>query len=432
MKMDDLILVSVDDHFVEPPEMYKNHLSGAMLESAPRFTSTNGVDAWVYGERTLPNIAMNAVAGRPPEEYGFEPTSLQGMRKGCWDVHERINDMDANGILGSVNYPSHAGLDGSLFLGHPDKKQALAHLQAYNDWHVDELCGAYPGRLIPLGLLPVWDVEETAKEIHRLAKKGCHAITFSDNPARKGLPSIHNAHWEPMWKAIADTDMFINLHIGSGNAPVHPSDESPIEVWTTVFPMAIAISASDWLHLEATRKYNMRISLTEGGIGWVPYLLERSDFTHWRHKAWTNSNFGDKKPSEVFREHFYGCFVDDQHGLANIDAIGVDNVFYECDYPHSDSVWPESPEILWPSISKMPEDVINKITHLNAIKQFRFDPFHYMPREECTVGALRAKAKANGVSTDPIRVGGAAKPIEDGEKRVVTSGDVTKLFTRAA
>jgi len=431
MKMDDMILVSVDDHVVEPPEMYKNHLSGKPLETAPRFVTKNGVDFWVYGERVIPNIGLNAVAGRPPEEYGVEPTSLSGMRKGCWDVHERINDMDVNGILGSVNFPTHAGLDGSLFMAHPDKKEALAHLRAYNDWHVDEYCAAYPGRLIPMGILPLWDVPAMVEEIGRLAKKGCHAIAFNDNPTKRKLPSIHDGYWEPVWKAIADNDIFINLHIGSGNQPVHPSLQSPIEVWTTVFPMAIAIGASDWLHLEATRKYNLRVALTEGGIGWVPYLLERSDFTHWRHHAWTHSDFGGKKPSEVFSEHFFTCFVDDQFGLENLDRIGVDNIFYECDYPHSDSVWPESPEILWPSISKLPKEVIDKITHLNAMREYRFQPFEHMPREECTVGALRKKAKENGVDTTPLHLGGAAKPLEEGDKRVVTSGDIMKLFKTA-
>jgi predicted TIM-barrel fold metal-dependent hydrolase len=267
--------------------------------------------------------------------------------------------------------------------------------------------------------------------VERLAAKGCRAVTFSDNPARRGLPSIHDPVWTPFWEAVSANNVVINLHIGSGNAAAHPSDLSPIEVWTTVFPMAIATAASDWLHLEALRKYNLKVSLTEGGIGWIPYLLERSDFTHWRHKAWTNSNFGDKKPSEVFREHFYTCFVDDEFGLDNIDRIGEDNIFYECDFPHSDSVWPESPEILWRSVSKLTDEQINKVTHLNAMRAFNFDPFKYAKREDCTVGALRARAKAVGVDTAPIRVGGAAKPVEDGVKRVVTSADVTKLFAPA-
>ena len=432
MKMQDMILVSVDDHLVEPADMFKNQLSGTLLESAPRLASEGERDFWVYGERISPNIAMNAVAGRPPEEYGYEPNSLRGMRRGCWDVHERVKDMDANGILGSICFASFVGMDGALFLGHPDKRQALEHLKAYNNWHVDEWCGAYPGRFIPLGLLPLWDVGEMVKEVERLTAKGCHTVSFPDNPTYRRLPSLHDPIWRPFWEAVSANNVVINCHIGTGNQPAHPSPQSPIEVWTTVFPMAIAVGAADWLHLEALRKYNLQVSLTEGGIGWIPYLLERADYTHARHKAWTHSNFNGRKPSEVFREHFYTCFIEDEFGLANLARLNEDRVCYECDFPHSDSVWPESPEYLHKTLGNLPDETINKITHLNAMRAHSYDPFTHFVRADCTVGALRARARAAGVDTKPIRVGGAAKPLGDDEKRVVTSGDVTRLFSSAA
>jgi hypothetical protein len=107
-------------------------------------------------------------------------------------------------------------------------------------------------------------------------------------------------------------------------------------------------------------------------------------------------------------------------------------VFYECDFPHSDSVWPHSPEYLHKTLGDLPDATIDKITHLNAMRAFAYDPFAQFKREDCTVGALRARAKAAGVDTDPIRVGGAAKPLAEGEKRVVTSGDVARMFGAAA
>jgi predicted TIM-barrel fold metal-dependent hydrolase len=431
MKLEDMILVSVDDHLVEPPDMFEKVLSKKDLETAPRVIRENGQDVWVYGDRRFTNIAMNAVVGRPPEEYGFEPTSFGGMRQGCWDVHERIKDMNANGILGSLCFGSFCAIDGAGFLRHADKAEALKHLKAYNDWHIDHWCGAYPGRFIPVALVPLWDVNEIVKEIERVAAKGCRSITFPDNPSTKGLPSIHNPYWEPMWQACAANDIMINCHIGTGNAPPHPSAESPIEVWTITFPMAIAIAAADWLHLDAMKRLPLKMALTEGGIGWIPYLTERADFTNFRHGAWTNSNFGGKLPSEVFREHIYTCFVDDKFGLENLAKVGEDNVFYECDYPHSDSVWPESPEFLHRSVVEagLTDLQINKITHLNAMRAMNYNPFEHFKRDDCTVGALRRKAVEQGVDVSPIRVDGAAKPLADDEaKRVVTSADVMKLF----
>lgn len=428
METNDLIIVSVDDHLVEPPTLFDNQLTARQRETAPRMIRDGDQDFWVYGSRRFRNIAINAVAGRPPEEYGFEPSALTGMRKGCWDIHERVKDMNANGILGSICFPSFVGMDGSVFLDHPDKGEALTHLQAYNNWHIDEWCGAYPGRFIPLAIVPLWDVGLAVKEVERVLAKGCHAITFPDNPKMKKLASLHDSSWEPLWEVCAANKVVINCHIGTGNMTTHPSAESPIDVWTTTFPMAIAISAADWLHMEALQRLDLKISLTEGGIGWIPYLTERADYTHFRHKAWTNMSFGGRQPSEVFREHFYTCFVADKFGLKNLDTIGEDIVFYECDYPHSDSLWPESPEFLIQSVEGLSDTQIDKVTHLNAMKAFSYDPFSRFERRDCTVGALREQARKAGVDTSPIRVAGAAKPLADGEKRRVTSGDIIKLF----
>jgi hypothetical protein len=172
----------------------------------------------------------------------------------------------------------------------------------------------------------------------------------------------------------------------------------------------------------------MKICLSEGGIGWIPYFLERSDFSHWRHKAWTHSGFKGTKPSEVFHKHFLTCFIDDAFGLKNIDSLNEDMIAYECDYPHSDSLWPEAPEYLWESVKHLSDARINKVTHANAMRFFNFDPFVRNTREQLTVGGLRKKAAADKVDTTPISTGGA-RPLAEGEApRPVTSGDLFKMF----
>ena len=433
MQMNDMVLISVDDHISEPPDMFKNHLSGADLASAPTFcTDEKGTNYWSYQGMMMPSVGLNAVVGRPLNEYGMEPTSLEQLRAGCYDVHARIDDMDVNGIAASLNFGSCVGFDGGRFHKAPDKALSLIHLRAYNDWHVQDWCGAYPGRFIPCGLLPTWDMNATVAELKRLSDMGCHVVSLNENPTTQGLPSIHNEYWEPLWKAISDNDTTICLHIGAGNPAPHASMESPIEAWITTMPMSIATGASDWLNLEALHRYpDMRIALSEGGIGWVPYFLERADYSNARHKAWTNSIFQDMKPSEVFKRHFLNCFIDDAFGLQNIAAIGEDMVAYECDYPHSDSLWPEVPEYLWKSVQHLTDAQIDKITHLNAMRHFRFDPFKHYKREELTIGALRAKAKAKHVDTTPKSSGGA-KPVEDGVSRPITSGDLMRMFAHHA
>lgn len=436
MQMNDMVLISVDDHITEPASVYDNQLSGADLASAPKLmVAPNGTNYWEYQGVKHPSIALNAVVGRPPEEYGMEPTALEQLRPGCYDVHERIKDMNVNGIAASLNFASMPAHDGGTFINAPDKAMALTHLRAYNDWHVDEWCGAYPGRFIPCGILPLWDIEATAIEVKRLADKGCHVLSVNENPTRRGLPSIHNAYWEPLWKALSDVDSALCLHIGSGNPAPHASTETPIEAWISTMPMSIAIGAADWLNLEALQRYpSLRIALSEGSIGWVPYFMERADFSHQQHKAWTHSKgiFKGMKPSEVFKRHFLNCFIVDDFGLQNIDFIGEDNIAYECDYPHSDTLWPNVPENLWPSVKHLTSTQIDKITHLNAMRDFHFNPFEHYAKAELTVGALRAKAREQGVDTS-FRSSGGAAPLGAGEAlRPVTSGDIIGMFRKHA
>jgi len=436
MKMQDMVLISVDDHITEPGNVFDRHLSGEALATAPKLRiKQNGSNYWDYQGKKIQSVALNAVVGRPREEYGFEPTSLEQLRAGCYDVHARVGDMNVNGIAASLNFPSFAGIDGGLFTAAPDKAQALVHLRAYNDWHVDEWCGAYPGRFIPCGILPLWDMKETAAEVKRLAAKGCHAITFNDNPTKRGLPSVHNEYWEPLWKAVTDHDTTICLHIGVGNAAPHASLETPIEANITTMPMAVAFGAADWLNLDALHRYpDMKVALSESGIGWIPYLMERADYSHEQHHVWTHSDnyFRGLKPSEVFRRHFTSCFIDDAYGLRNIDLIGEDNVCYEVDYPHSDAPWPNAPELLWKSIQRLTDAQIDKVTHLNAMRIYKFDMFRHHPRRELSVAALRAKAAAAGVDTT-LRSTGGASPLAPGEvRRPVTSGDVIKMYAQHA
>lgn len=435
MQMNDMVIISVDDHISEPPHIFSNHLSGAALESAPQFkTKSNGTSYWDYQGVKMSSVALNGVVGRPKEEYGMEPTSLFQLRAGCYDPHARIGDMDVNGIAASLNFGTLVGFDGWTFAAAPDKTYAIQHAQAYNDWHMHEWCNLYPGRFIPNGCIPAWDVDASVAEIRRLADLGCTSISFNENPTKRGLPSIHNAYWEPIWKACADSDMTINLHIGAGNPAPHASDESPIEAWITTMPMSVSVGLADWLHLGALQRYPLRIAMSESGIGWIPYMLERADYANEQHSAWTHSGtyLNGKKPSDVYRDHFYSCFIDDVYGCRNLDLVGEDSVCYEVDYPHSDAPWPNAPEVLWRSVKSLSDELIDKVTHLNAMKLYRFPIFDTIPKEQLTVSALRAKAEAAGIDTAVRSSGGAAPLAADEKPRAVTSGDISAMFRKHA
>ncbi|MEY2477225.1 MAG: hypothetical protein QOG87_2540 [Actinomycetota bacterium] len=400
MRTEDMILVSVDDHVVEPPDLFEGHLPKSLMDKAPTIKrKDDGTEVWVYEGNEIPNIGLNAVSGRPPEEYGIEPTSFSEMRRGCYVIADRVDDMNANGVLGSMCFPSFPQFCGQLFSRSEDKEVGLAMLRAYNDWHIDEWCGTYPGRFIPLSLPPIWDPNLMADEVRRVAKKGCHAVTFSENPEKLGHPSFHSDYWDPFWKACEDEGTIICLHIGSSSALVITSVEAPIDVMITLQPMNIVQAAADLLWSRVIKKFpTLKFALSEGGIGWIPYFLERVDYVYQNHKGWTYQDFGDQLPSQVFNERLITCFIDDAAGIEMRHHLNLDNITWECDYPHSDSTWPHSPEVLAKSLTGVPDDHINKMTHENAMRHFQFDPFAVRPREQCTVGALRAEAKDVDVS----------------------------------
>ena len=403
MELEDLVLVSVDDHVVEPPHLFEGRLASRFVDQAPRVeTRDDGTEVWRFAGREATNIGLNAVSGRPVEEYGVEPTSFAEIRPGCYDIDDRVRDMDANGVIGSMCFPSFPNLCGQFFSKVPDTELALAVLQAYNDWHIEEWCGSYPGRFIPLALPPIWDPAAMAAEVHRVAAKGCHAVSFSENPAKLKLPSFHSDHWNPFWQACSDEGTIVCLHIGSSSHLAVTATDAPIDVLLGLQPVNIIQAAADLLFSGVLRGFpDLRVSLSEGGIGWVPYFLERMDWTYTRHHRWTGQDFGDRLPSEVFRERVVTCFIDDAAGLAQRDRVGVDSICWESDYPHSDSTWPRSPEYLMASIGSVPDDDVEKITHRNAMRHFRFDPFAVRPKEWCTVGALRAQSSDVDVTPTP-------------------------------
>ncbi|MEY2433631.1 MAG: hypothetical protein QOC92_3356 [Acidimicrobiaceae bacterium] len=405
MNVDDLILVSVDDHLVEPPDVFDGRLSARAAERAPRIERLeNGREVWMFEGRALPNVGINAVAGRVPDEYGLDPLAFEEMRPGCYNVDERVRDMNVNGVLGSLNFPSLPGFTGQLFSTCSDDDIALELLQAYNDWNIEDWCGRHPGRMIPLCVPPIWDPHLMAAEVHRVAEKGCRAVTFSENPEKLGHPSFHTGHWDPFWQACCETGTVVCLHIGSSSTQVITSTDAPIDTLITLSPMNIVQCAADLIWSPVFRKFDdLRVALSEGGIGWVPYFLERLDYVYQHHKAWTNQDFGDRLPSQVFNEHVLTCFIDDSVGIEVRHHLNPKHIHWECDYPHSDSTWPHAPETAMKFLQGLPRETIDDITHLNAMRNFSYDPFAVIDREHATVGALRALA--TDVDTTPISHG---------------------------
>ena len=197
-------IFSVDDHVIEHPRVWLDRLPAEYREAGPHIVETaEGHQIWRYESNLFPQIGLNAVAGKPREEYGMEPVRYDHMIPGCYDADERIKDMDIDGVHGALCFPSFPGFGGGVFLRANDKELALACVRAWNDFQTDEWCASAPGRLIPLGLLPIWDPALAAEEVERLAAKGTRAVSMPESPAPLGLPSFttpptgksYGTHW---------------------------------------------------------------------------------------------------------------------------------------------------------------------------------------------------------------------------------------------
>jgi len=408
MNVEDMVLISVDDHLVEPPNMFEGRLPKKYADVAPKVVRTDaGDDVWTFAGAQIPNIGLNAVAGRPREEYGVEPTAFDEMRPGCYDVDERVKDMSAGGVLACMCFPSFPGFAGRLF-AREDRELSLAVLQAYNDWHIDEWCGSHPGRFIPMAIPAIWDAEACAAEVRRVAAKGCHSLTFTENPAALDQPSFHDPYWDPLWRALVEEGTILNIHLGSSGRLAVTAPDAPMDVMITLQPMNICMAAADLVWSRVFKEFpDLKVALSEGGTGWIPYFLDRLDRTYDMHHLWTGQDFGDLMPSDVFRRHILTCFIADPIGLAMRDLIGIDNICWEQDYPHSDSSWPTAPEELAVVARQfnVPDADIDKITHENAMRWYRFDPFSVRPKEQSTVGALRAEVAGHDVSVQSMEKG---------------------------
>ena len=367
-------LVSVDDHLVEPPHMFEGRVPAAHAERAPRVEiDDDGMEYWRYDDQRHYKVGLNAVVGRPTEELSFEPARFDEMRRGAWDIDARIHDMDLNGVYASLNFPSSlAGFAGQRYqLGVSDPALALAVVRAANDWHLEEWAGTHPGRIIACQVPWLLDPVAGAAEIRANAARGFRAVTFPELPERLGLPSLHTGHWDAFMEACAETGTVVCLHVGSSSSAPTTSSDAPSDTIGVLFFGWAMFAAVDWLYSRLPVRFpDLKICLSEGGLGWVAGLMDRLDHVGRYQQMYGTWEGIDLTPREVLTRNFWFCAIDDPSGLDHRHRIGVDHILLESDYPHQDGTWPDTQEILRDQIGHFPADDIRKLTWENASKLF--------------------------------------------------------------
>jgi predicted TIM-barrel fold metal-dependent hydrolase len=392
-------LISVDDHVVEPPDLWERHLPARFRDRGPRVERVKGTavnngrhftfdeaddgqwgDRWVYEDITMPITTPFVAVCFDRDDVSNTAVLFDDMFPGCTQPVARVADMDANHVDASLCFPTFPRFCGQTFLEAQDKELALACVQAYNDWMIDEWCGGDArGHLIPLTLLPLWDPDLAAVEVERCAARGSHAVCFSEGPTALGLPSVFTEHWDPLWHACEATDTTVNMHIGSSSTfPKTSADAPPIVAVTLTFEGA-SHALVDWLCSGTLERFHdLRIVLSEGQVGWMPFLLERLDHV-WDH-ARAYGGIRERvphPPSSYIADRVFGCIFDDFAGLALRDQVGMGQIMIETDYPHGDSTWPHSRETVEHLVrtAGLDDDEIYALVRGNAIRCFGLDRY---------------------------------------------------------
>ena len=395
-------MISVDDHVMEPKELWQEQLPASLRERGPRTVrekvklSFKGghygfernaedgqwCDVWLFDDLVTPTGLLHAPAGVPRDEQRNIPAVYEDFRDGTWDQTARLSDMDLNHVDAAINYPNiFPRFAGKGFLERSDKELALACLRIYNDWMIDDWCaGAGKGRLIPLTLVPLWDPALAADEVRRCAAKGSYAIAFSENVAKLGQPSLYTGAWDVLWEACQETDTSVSMHIGSSSSMPTTSDDAPLATSMSMYAQNAQGSLCDWVFSGSLERFpDITIAYAESQVGWMPFQLERMDAV-WRDGRGDVDNV-KTLPSEQVKGRVYGCVFDDLHGLINRDAVGTDHILWETDYPHSDGTFPHSRKIAHElfTAAGMNAQECRMVLRSNAVKAYGLDRFGVTP-----------------------------------------------------
>ena len=395
-------MISVDDHVMEPKELWQEQLPASLRERGPRTVrekvklSFKGghygfernaedgqwCDVWLFDDLVTPTGLLHAPAGVPRDEQRNIPAVYEDFRDGTWDQTARPSDMDLNHVDAAINYPNiFPRFAGQGFLERSDKELALACLRIYNDWMIDDWCaGAGKGRLIPLTLVPLWDPALAAEEVRRCAAKGSYAIAFSENVAKLGQPSLYTGAWDVLWEACQETETSVSMHIGSSSSMPTTSDDAPLATSMSMYAQNAQGSLCDWVFSGSLERFpDITIAYAESQVGWMPFQLERMDAV-WRDGRGDVDNV-KTLPSEQVKGRVYGCVFDDLHGLINRDAVGTDHILWETDYPHSDGTFPHSRKIAHElfTAAGMNAQECRMVLRSNAVKAYGLDRFGVTP-----------------------------------------------------
>lgn len=365
-------IVSADSHINEPPDLFKN-LPKSMQEIAPKVVSLEKGDAWIMAPGAEPRfVSSSAVAGRKKEEYLSTPVTYANMCKGSFDPAERLKDMDTDHVDADVMYPG--------IMRYVERcatiEVRLACAMAYNEWMAD-FCKFNPQRLAGIGVLPTLDDNDGKAAVEALLHANKIGLRTAFLSQKNGGTPLNHPAADPLWAVAEEIGMPISIHIHTnpflrGLSPEILALPGTKEMGRSTVTMCMAEHLSLLFFGGVFMRHpKLKIVFAEGGIGWIPSLLERMDHVFHVHRPYMGSPITEL-PSETFQKHCYATFQNDRAGIRLRDTMGVDNLMWASDYPHTDTTWPDSKKVIDDTFAGVPEAEKRKMVCDNAAKLYGF------------------------------------------------------------
>ncbi|MDH3640691.1 MAG: amidohydrolase [Gammaproteobacteria bacterium] len=359
-------IISADSHITEPPDCYTENIASKFRETAPYITEMDGLgDVFVIDGMPAPiPLGLVAAAGLDPKDIKADGVSFTDLHRSGWDPKARKADQERDGIAAEIIYPT----VGMVLCNHPDVEYKQACMQAYNRW-LQGYCEAADGRVFGLGQTAVTSVESAVHDLEQMQKMGFIGVMMPGEPGTEF--DYDDPRFDALWEAAVGMDMPLSFHIltsrGSGlDANRGPKINAFLQIirgCQDVMGMFIYAGVFD-------RHPKLKLVCAEADAGWVPHYMYRMDHAYEYHRYWMKAPPLERKPSEYFRENIAMTFQDDYVAFQCKDMVNVRRLMWASDFPHSDSTWPRSQQVLADQTANLTEQERDWVCHDNVAQWY--------------------------------------------------------------
>jgi predicted TIM-barrel fold metal-dependent hydrolase len=385
MTSENIKVIDADTHMTERHDLWTSRAPAALKDRVPRVEEVEGSATWVVDGVVLGRAGAGGVVDRD----GVKGRSFEGLYEweidkahpAAYDPEARVALMNDVGVWAHIVFPGVVGLGGQqLAEAIQDPALRVMCVEIFNDANA-ELQSSSGDRLLPMAIMPAWDVDACVREARRAASLGLRGVNLTSDPQDLGAPDLASREWDPFWEACADTQMPVHFHIGASLTTMNyfgtypwPShdDDTQLAIGGTLLFIGNARVVVNMICSGMLERYpELKVVSVESGTGWIPFILEALDY-EMSENAPKQKAALSMLPSEYFKRQIYATIWFERSNLPQlIGAVGEDNVLFETDFPHPTCLYPKPLETAAANMRELSPEVRAKILGENATKLYR-------------------------------------------------------------